>query len=216
MNVEVCREPYFHLVINNFFPTQINKRILKEAISLEGKFTQATTGNSNIKPDYRSNKVCYYDEMYSTDRSKSMLLTQLESKFVQDGQFRGLLSTSPPPIGDFLMTNKHETQVSRYGEKEYYEWHVDRFANMDRHLTLIYYFFEEPQKFTGGELEITDSPAHDEILFEKSPNIKTIIPKNNMAIIIGADKLHRVLPVKSPKEFGLGRFSVNCWIGFSK
>lgn len=215
MKVEVYRDPIFHLVLKDFFPDKINKQIMNEAIVNKKKFNDGIIGKG-LDKNFRSNKTAYYDIIYITDRSKSFLLSALDGKFSNNAEFRELLSTCPLPVGDFLMTTTHETQVSRYGdEKQYYNWHQDRFANMKRHLTLVYYFFKEPKKWTGGEIVFTDSPAFEAKLFEENPKIKTLIPENNMAVVFGANMLHRVEPTNSPKDFASGRFSVNCWIGFA-
>lgn len=210
---QVFRNPVFHLVIKDFFPKAINKSILKEAINNKDNFTPGTIGKG-FDLVYRSNVVAYYDQIYQYDRSKSFLLSALDGKFQSDSEFRQILATCPMPISDFMMTTTHESQVSRYGNEQHYDWHQDRFADIRRHITLVYYFFEEPKQWTGGDLLFTDSPGFETSLVEKNPNIKRITPENNMAIVFSSAALHRVESTKSPKEFGKGRFSANIWIGF--
>lgn len=212
MQIEVCREPMFHLKIRNFFPTNVNKDILDEAVRNKMTFNQAVTGKGEDLY-YRSNISSYYDTVYIKDRNKSVLLFNLD-KIFKDENFRQLLSSCPAPLSDFVLSTKHETQVSRYGVDNYYRWHMDRFENIERHFTIVYYFNTEPQKYSGGELQLTSSPVIDSKLIEENPEIVTIKPENNMAIIFGATIVHRVKQTQSPKEFRDGRFSANIWIGF--
>jgi len=206
------REPFPHLAIYNFFTKSQNKLILDEAIKNKKKFTTSTIGKGTDK-GYRNNIVAYYDEIYNKDRKKSVLLSAIDLKFKND-EFRQILSTSPFPISDFIMCNFHETQVSRYGTDEKYKWHIDRFDNIKRHISLVYYFFKEPKRFKGGLLGLTNSPAFDAKLLDDEPRIKSIIPINNMALVFSSTSLHCVSPTTTFRDFESGRFSVNVWIGF--
>lgn len=213
MKINVFFNPIFHIIIENFFDKKINKGILRETIENKKEFNPSRIG-AGVTPKFRSNSVSYYDELYIDRRDESFLLTSLAEKF-RSTSFKELLSTSPFPISDFTFTTYHETQVSRYGsKKQKYNWHVDRLNNLQRQLTLVYYFNSEPKKFTGGTIQITNSPVVDGKTVMKKPQIKSIVPKNNMAIIFSAITPHRVLDTTSSKKFADGRFSVNCWIGF--
>ena len=213
MSIEIIREPVPVIIFHDFFPPEINEKILNEAIKNSEHFTESSIGDGKNK-EYRNNLVCYYDNLYQQDRSKSFLLSALDGKFRNDKDFREILSTCPYPICDFLMTTKHESQVSRYGDLEHYNWHQDRFANTIRHITLVYYFHKEPKQWSGGEISFTDSPAYNGILVEKDPQIRTLIPENNMAVVFSSTALHRVHQTRSPKDFASGRFSANVWIGY--
>ncbi len=210
--ITLLRQPIPHLVISNFFSKKENKLILDEAVKNKKSFTESITGKG-VDKKYRNNKVAYYDQLYMNDRKQSKLLVALDNKFATE-DFRQILSTSPHPLSDFTLCTYHETQVSRYGEEEKYKWHIDRFDNIKRHITLVYYFFETPKKFKGGELELTDSPAFNANLIDTDPNIEVIPVENNMAVMFACTGLHRVTPTKALKDFRSGRFSANVWIGF--
>jgi len=212
MKFEIHREPVNYLVIFDFFTKSQNKLILDEAVKNKKKFSTSTIGKG-IDKNYRSNKVAYYDQLYDNDRKKSKLLSSLDLKF-KDNEFREILSTSPYPLCDFTMCNFHESQVSRYGSGEKYKWHIDRFDDVKRHISLIYYFFKTPRVFSGGSLALTNSPAFNAKLIDDEPRIKTITPINNMAVIFSSTVLHSVTPTVALKDFKSGRFSVNVWIGF--
>ena len=211
MKIEVCYEPIPHLILHNFFKVKQNIEVLKEAISLQSKYKNATIGKG-IDKTFRSNIVCYYDEVFDKDRTKSKLLTYLDGVF-NTPRFRETLASFYYPMTEFMATTRHESQVSRYGSNQKYDWHIDRFASESRMISLIYYFYTEPKKWKGGQLEITDSPIYDGKTIDKNANIKRMEVNNNMAVVFGGSIPHRVVPTLSPKLFKDGRFSVNCWIG---
>lgn len=205
------------LVFRNFFGKDINRRILDEAIALEPHFKEATIGEGKVNKDKRSNRVCYYDEVFANGRKSSALLTALEDMF-KSVQMHELVSSAGAPFCDFAGTTTHETQVSRYGDTgQKYEWHIDRFGmNRRRHITLVYYFFEEPKAFEGGEILVSDGVINkDKIVNEATAGKHAIVPENDMAVMFSSVVPHCVTPCTSPPEFSKGRFSMNCWIGFN-
>lgn len=215
MDIEVIRNPVYCLKINNIFDEKVNEKILAEAIGLGKQAVKATTLGKVQREDFRSNDVLYYDEIYKNFRAGSDLLINLERLFGKE-EFKQILSSSPYPLADFGMTNRHETQVSRYGsDNQHYGFHVDQLGNKNRFITLVYYFYKKPKKWTGGEIQLTNSPIINGEPLEKDPEILTIIPENNTAIIFAGNVAHRVLDTKSPKDWDSGRFSANIWIGYS-
>ncbi len=213
MNIEVCREPVYHLVIRDFFDDDLNKAILKEALSHKEHFEPAQV-QKGLDDTLRNNLNCSYDRLYDKNRSKSILLCALQNKFTLDQEFIDLLVTSPTPFSGFTYLNTHETQVSRYGVGNYYNWHQDRIESAKRQISVVYYFNKEPKYWSGGELLLTSSPLHNNKFIEKNPAVKTITPENNMAVIFTSITNHMVEPTIAPEEFDKGRFSANMWVGF--
>jgi len=213
MKYEIYYTPFFHIIITNTFPKKVNRDILREAVKNRKHFKDATTGKG-VDTKFRSNKVLYMDELYIKDRKKSILIKSIENLFEKNTKFRETLASSPYPISEFLGTNTHETQVSRYGDVEQkYQFHIDRFANDTRQISVIYYFNLEPQCYEGGLLEITQSPIASGKEVDDYCSNKLINPSNNMMMVFGGSNAHRVLPTNSPKEWSQGRFSMNCWVG---
>ena len=217
MDVIFMREPVPHLIFYDIFTKKTNEKIIEEVISLEDKFEPSGTGGI-VRPNLkmRSNTVLYLDIIYKKTRRESFFLTTIDRLFMENTDFRDILSSSPFPMSDFVRTSVHETQVSRYGDEgQKYDWHIDSFNNNGRKISFVYYFWKEPKEFTGGDIELTDSPIYDgketEVLNYK--NHLTTIPVNNMAVVFGGAVAHRVSPTTSPKQFDKGRFSANVWIG---
>lgn len=211
MKFEFIWDPFI-IIIRDVFTKKENKEILAEAVKNKNKFTESIIGGGKNKK-FRNNTVAYYDEIYSQDRNSSKLLTKIDDLFSTD-QFKEILTSSPDPVNRFSMSNYHETQVSRYGDEgQKYNYHVDAFASDQREVTLVYYFNEEPKKYSGGEISFTKSPIFHGKKMDKSQKEIVITPENNMAVIFGGKTPHFVHSTKSPKTFNKGRFSVNCWIG---
>lgn len=213
--VKIINKPVYALIFEDFFGEQINKEILDEFISLKDQFKDAVIGDvCKVDKNIRDNKVCYPDVIFLDKRNTSKLLSNLDKKFKDDVTFRETLATAHYPVNEFLLTNYNETQISRYGGSEQlYEWHVDRYTNPIRTISLVYYIFKKPKRFEGGQLQFTDSPLVSSRMVDKDAEILTIEPKNDMAIVFSSMVAHRVLPTNSPDAFEDGRFSVNCWIG---
>lgn len=218
MDIEYYRTPVPYIIFRNIFTKIVNKRMLDEILSLKEKFVHSGTGGTTrYNPSMRTNTVLFLDAIFKI-RKESFFLTTISRLFREDKEFREIVCSTAHPINQFMKTNRHETQVSRYGDEgQRYDWHQDRFVNNSRILSMVYYFWKEPKKWTGGDIQFTDSPIYDGKAIEsliEGKNLATIKPENNMAIVFGGQTAHRVLPTTSPKKFEDGRFSSNIWIGF--
>ena len=214
-DITINYDPVYYIVIRNVFPKEINKKILDEAISNKKNFNPSSVGGkeNNIIKKTRSNISSFYDEVYASDRTKSILLKTMDN-FFSHSSIGAILSSSRIPLNEFSGTNVHETQVSRYGnDKQKYDWHCDS-SDKKRIITMVYYMNKEPKKYTGGEIQLSRSPCmFGKLVDDKKDNTITITPENNMMVIFAGNDSHRVLQTTSPKKFEGGRFSVNCWIG---
>lgn len=225
--VEIVREPVFHIIIRNLFGKELNQKILGQMIKLKDKFIQAEItldgGKSGVNTNYRKNLTCYVDNLYVTDqtvpwdkrrdiRKGNYLLSEVD-RLIEQSFLRSFLGNAPSPVCFFEKTNNWETQVSRYGKEDFYKWHVDGdgiFGN--RFTTMIYYFFKTPAKFTGGTLKLTNGMMINKEIIGSTGTVE-IQPENDMLVIFGSRSMHCVTPVKNyPKAFGDGRFSANIWL----
>lgn len=211
MQVQVLRSPVYAIIFRNFFPKKINELILIEAQNL--KTNHSVTGaDGRLDKKMRTNRVIYYDTLYEGKRKQSILLTELDKKFNNE-KFQQLLLSSPHPLCEFAKTNYHETQVSNYNRGQKYDWHTDAGYGNGRMISLVYWFFKEPKKFSGGQLGISNSPIWDgNIVKEGGEHIKEIEPENNMAIVFSSAVPHSVIPAYC-KDSEYSRYSANIWIG---
>jgi len=212
LKYKVIYKPVFCIQVDDFFSPKINKDILNEAIKLKAVYRHAIVGKGK-DPKMRNNKVVYYDDIF-TQRDTCVLIKEIRMKF-EDVKLREILSSCPYPISDFPLTTTHETQVSRYGDnKQKYNWHIDRFSNLTRHITMVYWFCNDNIKIKGGEIGLTNSPIHDGNMIDTNAEILKIPYKNNRALFFSSNAAHCVFPTTTNKKFSEGRFSANIWIGF--
>jgi len=216
MKTEIIRSPVKALIFRNMFSEKVNEAILKESIFLEKNFISGMT-SKGLDLNYRNNLVCYYDEIFVNNRNNSILLTTINELFSNNSQFRETIVSFGYPFFKYIKTNTHETQVSNYGrDNEKYDYHIDMIGkNKLRIITFVYYFFKEPKKFKGGEIEFTNSPIVNGNLVEENADTLIIKPENNMGIIFDSSVPHFVHPTSS-NNFNEGRFSVNCWLGIDE
>lgn len=102
------------------------------------------------------------------------------------------------------------TQVTSHGNGNFYRVHSDHGDTYPRDLSFIYYFSEQPQRFTGGELQLLDSN-----LERKTYNAKStlIFPSNNSLIVFPSRYFHQVCPInQSDMERKYSRNSINGWL----
>ncbi|MFN3926468.1 MAG: 2OG-Fe(II) oxygenase [Pseudanabaenaceae cyanobacterium] len=69
-----------------------------------------------------------------------------------------------------------------------------------RELTYVYYFYQEPKKFTGGKLLLYDGLTKNNNMFDKAETYKTYTPSNNTITFFPSHYLHEVLPVSCPSR----------------
>ena len=213
-NLTFINNTYPLIIFDNFLSKEDNKKIIDEAYNNKSSFkTSVVGGKPEVDATQRTNLSVSYDEIYKNRRDKSSLINILAS-LIKDEEFLNTIISMPYPLCDFGMINKYETQVSRYGNNsQKYKCHVDRFTNHDRFISMIYYFHEEPRRFSGGDICFTDSPIYDGELCDKTRKIESFKSVNNRLIIFGSSTPHSVLPTFSNDKFEDGRFSMNCWVG---
>jgi Rps23 Pro-64 3,4-dihydroxylase Tpa1-like proline 4-hydroxylase len=71
----------------------------------------------------------------------------------------------------------------------------------------VYYFYQEPKAFSGGELKIYDSKIEDNY-YVPADSFHIIKPNNNKIVFFFSHYMHEVLAVKCPSgNFTDSRFT---------
>ncbi len=90
--------------------------------------------------------------------------------------------------------------------------HIDTLTSMnrgdrqtDRILTTVYYFQNQPKRFSGGELALFPFGAGEPLIFE---------PSDNRLVAFPSFAMHEVKSITCPPgdNFADARFAVNCWL----
>ncbi|MDY7007297.1 MAG: 2OG-Fe(II) oxygenase [Cyanobacteriota bacterium] len=192
--------PAAHIELQNFLSPEENQKAIEIAIEKRDQYIESTT---TTKADrYRQSYVLfsqYFPELAGLIQSK--ILQTLPEVLAQ-------LNFRPFEISEI------EAQLTAHNDGCYYKIHNDAGSEKtaSREITYVYYFYQEPKAFSGGELRIYDTElkAGGVITHE---NFQTITPANNSIIFFNSRCRHEVMPVVCPsKAFEHSRFTVNGWI----
>lgn len=192
--------PAAHVEIPNFLSPEENQKAIEIAIQKRDQYIESTTTTKADK--YRQSYVLfsqYFPELAALIQSK--ILQTLPEVLAQ-------LNFRPFEISEI------EAQLTAHNDGCYYKIHNDAGSEKtaSREITYVYYFYQEPKAFSGGELRIYDTElkAGGPITHE---NFQNITPANNSIIFFNSRCRHEVMPVVCPsKAFEHSRFTVNGWI----
>jgi len=221
------KDPSPHVIIDDFLQPRAAAACLDEAIKLEpfykqaeilqdDEFTKHLDECQSCRHSYelnrhvsRDNDILYLDETFKGKLRQSTILSNIHKAF-SNQQLGNYLASLPCAIRLFSHCITTENLLSRYGKCDFYGWHTDTLPDTvaGRIITVVYYMNKEPEEFKGGELIIIGKDTHTR---------KMILPKHNRAIIFESMwTTHAVNTVKLESDnFDSGRFSLNCWLGFT-
>jgi SM-20-related protein len=193
----IKRSPYIQ--IENFLDQPTYDTILDYALTSAADFVPTgPVTNTELYKDYRRSSVIFYPK--NIDR----IVTKITD----------LLPQILPTLGlEAFPVSKIETQLTAHNDDNYYKIHNDNGSpeTATRRLTYVYYFYQTPQPFTGGELTLYDST--DAFTIDQNTSRQVIQPLNNSIVIFPSQFMHEVLPVSCPSQkFSDSRFTINGWI----
>ncbi|MBW4466088.1 MAG: 2OG-Fe(II) oxygenase [Pegethrix bostrychoides GSE-TBD4-15B] len=184
--------------LDNFLSAEEHRGLLNYVKQHELEFvpTSTFTGVEN----YRESVVLYSFPEYAALISKRIhaILPDLIRKF------------ELPPF----VISQIEAQLTAHNDGQFYKIHNDNGSEdtATRELTYVYYFYQEPKPFTGGELRIYDSQIQNNY-YVQADSSKTVEPRNNSIVFFLSRYMHEVLPIRCPSgRFADSRFTINGWI----
>jgi Rps23 Pro-64 3,4-dihydroxylase Tpa1-like proline 4-hydroxylase len=188
--------------IDNFLSPEDHQNLLNYALEQEQQFqlTGPATNTSDY-PEHRDSLVLYYSPDFG-----DMVINRVKAMF-----WKALEKLDIPP---FPITHI-DAQLTAHNHGHYFRTHNDNGSARDetRMLSYVYYFYQEPKAFTGGELLIYDTQWQGQYAYSKLENFQAIEPLNNRIIFFYSGLMHEVLPVNCPsKQFKDSRFTVNGWV----
>lgn len=192
--------PASYVQIDNFLSPEENREALNIALSNQQQFIASTT-TTNAE-NYRQSWVLYatlFPEFYEVLKKK-------------------ILKTVPSAIAQLKMSefliSKVEMQLTAHNDGCYYKVHNDSGseATATREITYVYYFCQEPPKFSEGALRLYDTELKEGNASQYN-TFKDIEPRNNRIVFFNSRCKHEVLPVRCPsRKFEDSRFTLNGWI----
>jgi Rps23 Pro-64 3,4-dihydroxylase Tpa1-like proline 4-hydroxylase len=188
------------LEIDNFLSHEEHQFALSTALNKADQFVGSkTTTNAS---DYRRSSILYatlYPDLYELLRQRLI----------------GLLPTVMQQLGmPGFEPGQVEMQLTAHNDGCFYKIHNDSGSpeTATRVLTYVYYFYQEPKRFSGGELRMYETDISGPMV-TASDHFETIEPLNNRIVFFDSRCKHEVLPVVCPsRQFDHGRFTLNGWI----
>ncbi|MGL5081904.1 MAG: 2OG-Fe(II) oxygenase [Microcoleaceae cyanobacterium] len=185
--------------ISDFLSAQDHQKILKIALDKPDQFVSSTT--TTKANNYRQSSILYatlFPEFYELMRDK--LLQALPTVLEQ---------IEYPPF----TVSQVEMQLTAHNDGCFYKIHNDSGSaeTLTRTITYVYYFHQDPKKFSGGELRLYETEFKGGCAIAAGP-FKTIEPRNNSVVLFDSRCKHEVMAVHCPSQkFEHGRFTLNGW-----
>jgi SM-20-related protein len=186
--------------IDQFLSATDHAIALQTALTKAEEFVGSTT--TTAADNYRQSAILYatlYPDLYHLLRQK-----------IIDSLPRILQHLQMPA---FNLTEV-EMQMTAHNDGCFYKIHNDSgdVPTATRQLTYVYYFCQEPQAFSGGELKIYDTELKNGGQKELD-RTQIVTPRNNSIVFFDSRLMHEVLPVSCPsRAFQDSRFTLNGWL----
>lgn len=186
--------------IEHFLDAADHAEALNIALSQAANFVGSST--TTHAANYRESSILYatlYPDFYH-------LLSQ---------KIQAVLPSVLPqiPIPEFDISEV-EMQMTAHNDGCFYKVHNDSgdIPTRTRQITYVYYFSQEPQAFTGGELKLYDTELKNGGQQPLAAS-QIVQPLNNSIVLFDSRLMHEVLPVSCPsRAFAHSRFTLNGWL----
>lgn len=185
-----------YLQLDRFFERSDHSRLLNYVFDQAANFVPTTTSSGVM--DYRKSTILYqFDEFHDwmIDRVQTVLPIVFDA-----------LNITPFPVSQI------EVQLTAHNDGHYYKIHNDSGSKdaATRIISYVYYFYQEPKGFSGGELRLYNWNLEQG---DDTDSFVTIEPTNNSIVFFPSHHLHEVLPVVcASRQFADSRFTLNGWI----
>ena len=155
----VTDTPLKYFVVDDFIPKPIADAMIDEVVQLRavmtpGKMRVHKQGKfvKEYEDDHKKNFDCFIDSVYRDQRSRSVILSNLNKLFFHEELVKAYRES-----GDMLFSyllpraNFDQTHLSAYGNGHYYRKHIDLPPCF---LTANVMLCTDPKQFSGGDFEI--------------------------------------------------------------
>lgn len=189
-----------YLQIDNFLPQEEYQQVLETALNKQSEFKDSRTVTNT--ENYRKSLILpatLIEDIYYLIKNKII------------DKFPSILERLKHH--EFSVSHV-EMQMTAHNDGDFYKVHTDAGSEQTktRELTYVYYFYQEPKQFSGGELKIYDTEMQGKKIIQKE-NSKVIEPRNNSIVFFNSRCKHEVLPIScSSNEFQASRFTLNGWL----
>lgn len=195
-------QPAPHLRFDDFLPPDEHARLLEATLAKEEEFVPSqviTAEPVGDQAEIRRSLTSYaLDDVWEL----------FEQRLVR------LLPHIRRELGiDWFELDHIERQLTVHGDGDHFTLHVDDGgpAVAQREISAVYYFNRTPQRYTGGQLRLSDAVdtgGHR----EPAATFTELEPSDNTLVVFRSDAHHEVRPVHVPgNDFADRRFTIVCW-----
>ena len=179
MEVKYHEERIPFVVIDDLYDDKEQSEIMVELdyLCTERRLIPPFKDKNGASDEYRNikNVGCLYLDNFYKKRRHSSILQITEKLFMDDAS---LISNHPHWYFDISSINSHSTHILYYEDSNEYPAHRD-----ECRFTAVTYFYRQPKKFEGGDLQFSDHQIEVECV-------------NNRIIVFPSMLFHRSTPVR--------------------
>ena len=192
--------PAEYLQIDNFLKPQEHQHVLDIAFNKNSEFVNSKTITNAA--NYRKSSILYatlFPDLYYLVKNKILSALPSVLQQLKHPQFE---------------VTRVEMQMTSHNDGCFYKAHTDAGSEKTktRELTYVYYFYQEPKQFSGGELKLYDTQMQNNN-FKQKERFQIVEPRNNSIVFFNSRCKHEVLPISCPsQDFQHGRFTLNGWL----
>jgi len=187
----IHQKPIPYMLVKNYFSEDDIEHMFRELRFLTPKM-EFQDGTNLPTKDHKKNVQINLDKLYE-NRDTSNIINVM-NKIYNDTELINNLEIASWFYEVWGYTNNDNTFVAYYESTDYYKTHRDIAV-----ISLMYWLWEEPKSFTGGNLHLTDY------------DIEIPIERNQLMIMPSSTR-HAVDPVKMIKQTdklsGMGRYCI--------
>lgn len=203
MKYTIYREPFTHIVIDDWLPWVYNLQILNELAALVPYMRDSKVNSDQglkVAASVKSSKNLWMFQHDARTKCDYKISTVFE-KHIWSSEVKNILKETNDSLFQTMMyTDTSQLLLSRYENGDHYDWHRD----YNPTCTMNYMLAREPLKFSGGDFVLgswDDKTEQHKIEF-----------KNNRLVIFPSRCFHKVETVTgfkgSPDN---ARFTLQYW-----
>ena len=203
MNYEIFKEPFVHIVIDDWLPWVHLLQVTNSVSSLIPAMRTSKVNSDQgvvISPNSKSSKNLWLFQFFNGKNIDFNLPAFIEEKMWAEPMKSILKETEDSLFQTALYTDTGQMLLSKYANGDHYNWHRD----YNPTITMNFMLAREPLSFTGGDFVFGD--------WERKKETKTIPFKNNRLVIFPSRVFHCVTPVEKKNTDPVqDRFTIQYW-----
>ena len=191
MNIITNTDTIPYVIAEDYFEEEQVQKMLSELSMIQHKSEFSLP--KNMDEDYKKNKSVSVDHVWS-DRDCSPILTNMDLIY-HDSILVNEIKNTNYVFNGWYATNSDRTFATFNKKGDYYKPHYDI-----SQYTLMYYLWEEPKSFEGGDIILSTTKQQDDW------SVKISI-KRNMLVVFPSPTFHEVTELtKGEGRMGVIRF----------